>query len=73
MANDFYAPVLDGSGDLEYFSICNRWGQLVFESNTVTLGWDGMFNGKRSRAGYMVYARYVVLDEQREFLILHPW
>ena len=67
--NDFYAPVLDGSGDLEYFSIYNRWGQLVFESNTATLGWDGMFNGKEAELGsYVVYARArTSLDEQREY------
>ena len=67
--NDFYAPVLDGSGDLEYFAIYNRWGQLVFESNTATLGWDGMFNGKEAELGsYVVYARArTSLDEQREY------
>jgi gliding motility-associated-like protein len=26
--------------------IYNRWGQLVFESNSVNVGWDGTFKGK---------------------------
>jgi gliding motility-associated-like protein len=28
------------------FRIYNRWGQLMFESNDISLGWDGKFNGK---------------------------
>ena len=28
------------------FLIYNRWGELVFESNTQKQGWDGTFNGK---------------------------
>ena len=32
--------------ELKYFRIFNRWGQLVFETNSLTRGWDGMFNGK---------------------------
>jgi gliding motility-associated-like protein len=27
------------------FRIYNRWGQKVFESNNIDLGWDGTFNG----------------------------
>lgn len=27
------------------FSIYNRWGQKVFESNSLTTGWDGRFKG----------------------------
>jgi gliding motility-associated-like protein len=28
------------------FRIYNRWGQMVFESNDESLGWDGIFKGK---------------------------
>ena len=28
------------------FRVYNRWGQKVFESNDVNLGWDGTLNGK---------------------------
>jgi hypothetical protein len=31
---------------LYYFRIFNRWGQLVFETNKIGEGWDGMFKGK---------------------------
>ena len=32
--------------ELKYFKVFNRWGQLVFQTNSTTVGWDGMFNGK---------------------------
>ncbi|MDZ4810000.1 MAG: gliding motility-associated C-terminal domain-containing protein, partial [Bacteroidota bacterium] len=32
--------------ELRYFRIFNRWGQLVFETNTIGQGWDGMFKGQ---------------------------
>jgi len=38
---------VDGWGirKLNYFRIFNRWGQLLFESNDIKVGWDGYFNG----------------------------
>jgi gliding motility-associated-like protein len=32
--------------ELKYFRVFNRWGQLVFETNSIGIGWDGMFKGK---------------------------
>ena len=28
--------------------IYNRWGQKIFETNTISTGWDGTLNGKKS-------------------------
>ncbi len=38
---------VDGWGirKLNYFRVFNRWGQLLFESTDIKVGWDGMFNG----------------------------
>jgi gliding motility-associated-like protein len=38
---------VDGWGirKLNYFRIYNRWGQLLFESNDINIGWDGNYNG----------------------------
>jgi gliding motility-associated-like protein len=67
--NDTYAPNVDGSGDLEYFAIYNRWGQMVFESYSSTIGWDGTFNGESSEMGsyVVVCTARTSLDEQRSF------
>jgi gliding motility-associated-like protein len=31
--------------ELKYFRVFNRWGQLVFETNVLQQGWDGIFKG----------------------------
>lgn len=36
-------------------SIYNRWGDLVFASNDVKLGWDGNVNGKAAEIGSYIY------------------
>ena len=38
--------VRGGIVDSLEFSIYNRWGQKVFETNDRTIGWDGTFNGE---------------------------
>lgn len=35
--------------------IYNRWGGLLFESNDVTIGWDGTVNGKAQEIGVYTY------------------
>lgn len=43
--NDIVYPDGWGIRKLIYFRIFNRWGQLVFESNDLSVGWDGTMNG----------------------------
>jgi gliding motility-associated-like protein len=44
--NDVLRPVLLGIKELKFFKVYNRWGQLVFETNTEGKGWDGTYSGK---------------------------
>lgn len=39
--------------DVETFNmqIFNRWGQLVFETSDINVGWDGHFNGTMAPEG----------------------
>jgi len=39
-------------------SIFNRWGQLLFDSEDPTEGWDGTYNGNESPPGTYVYSAY---------------
>ncbi len=51
-----FSPNGDGVNDVLYvrgaaiqtldLKIFNRWGQLIFETNSKDIGWDGTFNGK---------------------------
>jgi len=44
--NDRLFPLTANIKQLNYFRIFNRWGQLMFETNILGYGWDGMYNGK---------------------------
>jgi len=44
--NDKLRPLTIDITELKYFRVFNRWGQLMFETNIIGQGWDGVFNGK---------------------------
>ncbi len=44
--NDKLTPLTRNIREIIYFRIFNRWGQLVFETNKLGEGWDGIFRGK---------------------------
>jgi gliding motility-associated-like protein len=37
------------------FTIFDRWGELLFETNDVTVGWDGTYHGKLVEEGVYIY------------------
>ncbi|WP_460572891.1 T9SS type B sorting domain-containing protein, partial [Flaviaesturariibacter terrae] len=43
--NDRLYPLTVHIRELYYFRIFNRWGQLMFETNIIGAGWDGLFKG----------------------------
>jgi adhesin/invasin len=43
--NDLLKPILVGIPVFHYFSVYNRWGNLVFTTNDAGAGWDGRFKG----------------------------
>ncbi len=56
--NDYFNPREYFEKGVQTFSmtIYNRWGQVVFETNsTYGRGWDGMFNGVEQAEGVYVY------------------
>ncbi len=53
--NDISRPVLYGISKLNYFSIYNRYGQMVFNTSEVNKGWDGKLSGIEQPAGGYVY------------------
>ena len=44
--NDKLRPLTVHIREIYYFRIFDRWGQLMFETNEIGKGWDGIFNGK---------------------------
>ena len=74
-----FTPNGDGLNDTAYvegrhiadlsYRIYNRWGELVFESNDINLGWDGRFRGvlqEQEVYVYVVEARFI--DDSRQVL-----
>jgi gliding motility-associated-like protein len=53
--NDVVHATVVGIQKLNYFSIYNRWGQLVFTTPDPGRGWDGNFNGIAQPSGTYVY------------------
>lgn len=62
---DAFSPNGDGNNDILFvrgsgiesllFKIYDRWGQKVFESRSLTEGWDGTFKGKELDMGVFAY------------------
>jgi gliding motility-associated-like protein len=56
-----FTPNADGNNDIlyvrglkvqeVYFAVYNRWGEMVWETNDRTKGWDGIYKGKPADVG----------------------
>jgi gliding motility-associated-like protein len=44
--NDKLKPLIQNIREIKFFRIFNRWGELVFETNVISGGWDGIYKGK---------------------------
>ncbi len=59
--NDFFSAFANAAGlDIALIRIYDRWGTLLYEAenlplNNPSLGWDGMYRGKRVETGVYVY------------------
>ncbi len=52
--NDVFIPIMEGVVEFNML-IYNRWGELLFESNSRSIGWDGYFKGQICSADVYVY------------------
>ncbi len=68
--NQTFQPIFTAGFDPYDWNIkiFNRWGEIVFESNDHTVGWDGTFNGKMVQDGtylWTVEYKTIASDERR--------
>jgi len=65
--NDFYGISNDFIvEELEYLRIFDRWGALIFESNSVDVKWDGSFKGKPMNPALFVYkVKYICQGQEK--------
>lgn len=53
--NDILKPILVGISTFNYFKIYNRFGQMVFSTNQIDKGWDGLINNQMQTTGTYIY------------------
>lgn len=53
--NDMIRPICVGIQRINYFSIWNRWGQMVFYTTQDKTGWDGRLNGRPQASAVYVW------------------
>lgn len=75
---NIFSPNGDGNNDIVYvraqgveklsFYIYNRWGELVFETKDINIGWDGTYNGKSLNKAVFVYYVEVTFNDGSEVI-----
>ena len=53
--NDVFNVIGLGYADMYSLKLYNRWGELLFESNKISEGWDGRFMGDIVQNGVYIY------------------
>ncbi len=53
--NDVLRPVLVGITQLDFFTVYNRWGIIVFTTSAKNTGWNGTYKGIAQPSGAYVY------------------
>jgi PKD repeat protein len=53
--NNILRPIPVGIATLDYFCVFNRWGQMVYQTSSPELGWDGTLAGKPQDPGTFVW------------------
>jgi gliding motility-associated-like protein len=66
--NDWLKPVYVGIRKLDFFRIFNRWGNLVFSTEDMGRGWNGMEKGKTLANETYIYAIQVTDNTDRKVL-----
>jgi gliding motility-associated-like protein len=46
--------------DLKYFRVFDRWGNMVFQTTDASVGWDGIYKGKKMNPAVFVYSAEAV-------------
>ncbi len=52
--NDIFIPLMRGVSEFE-MTVFDRWGELLFETHNIEIGWDGYYKGKLCTQDVYVY------------------
>lgn len=66
LTNDVFFPY--STGVISYhIQIFDRWGELIFESSNIEIGWDGYYKGKLCQEGVYFYTASAKLNDGSDF------
>ena len=65
VTNDVFFPVFEGVEDY-HLMIFNRWGELLFESFDINIGWDGYYRDKPVQQDVYVWKAEVTFTDGTE-------
>ncbi len=61
LTNDVFFPFTAGVSEFK-MQIFNRWGELIFESDDINIGWDGYYRGKMCPQDVYVWKAFLKLN-----------
>jgi gliding motility-associated-like protein len=65
--NDVFFPVFAGVDEYQ-LQIYNRWGELLYESQDVNVGWDGYYRGQLAPQGVYVWRAQVTFTDGKQVI-----
>lgn len=72
--NDLFTPVVFKGMESGNITILNRWGNVIYESNDLSKGWDGTFQNKPVSDGvyfYKIHYKTIFEDEEIKYGSFH--
>lgn len=68
LSNNVFFPYTAGVDEF-HMQIFNRWGELIFETFDINIGWDGYYRGKLCQLGVYVWKADVGFIDGRKFSV----
>lgn len=66
LTNDVFFPYTSGVTDFK-MQIFDRWGELIFESTDINIGWDGYYRGKICQQDVYIWKASIKLNNGKIF------
>lgn len=66
LTNDVFFAYVSGVEEFE-MQIYDRWGELIFETRDIRVGWDGYYRGKICQQDVYIWKAYIKLTNGKRF------
>lgn len=69
--NDVFRPNATSDLDEYHMTIFNRWGELIFTADDITIGWDGKYKGEKAVPGVYTYTIFYICSNSKQKKMKH--